>query len=225
VCHAGFFSARLSPVSEYALKSRKPQPKSRSQLLQNEFMGFYREFWDSVSERQKCESVYHTFEEDDPICIFQRYFEPNGPVSKLLRQTESMVLNKIVGVLYASIFYTGAHRDVTGTYQYHLSGACKDMAYAGPDLVGSHESFFWSLGTDRLSLALRLPSTMELLARLLSVYVCLDSFIQEKFMVTMLGLLEGSLSLLGQIDDSYLTPDELEEAVLDPGTDILVPKT
>jgi hypothetical protein len=89
------------------------------------------------------------------------------------------------------------------------------MAYAGPDLVGSHESFFWVLGTDRLTLAFRLPETMTLLGRLLSVYVALPLLIQKKLMATMLDLLEGTLTDRSEVGDPSLTPDELEKVVFD----------
>jgi hypothetical protein len=174
-------------------------PNSKEMQLKLELVGFYYSLWNTTMERPSESLTSRDRGHKDPLQCFLGYLQVNEPVHRFLRRRDSLVLARIVPILYANIIY---------------SAACSDMLYAGQDLFGSLESFFWVLETDRLTLKLREHSKVELLGRLLSVYAKLDLNVQEALLDALLDILSGAIRVGGSETASVLHPQLLENIVL-----------
>jgi hypothetical protein len=182
--------------------------------LKLELVGFYYSLWNTTMERPGESLTSRDRGHKDPLQCFLGYLQVNEPVHRFLRRRDSLVLARIVPILYANIIYSAACHDKSSTYRYHLLRICSDMLYAGQDLFGSLESFFWVLETDRLTLKLREHSKVELLGRLLSVYAKLDLNVQEALLDALLDILSGAIRVGGSETASVLHPQLLENIVL-----------
>lgn len=210
ICH---MSAFRSTGAGYPLPATKTTNSKETQL-KLELVGFYYSLWHTAVEQPSKYLNSRDPGREDPLQCFLGYFQVNEPVHHFLRRRDSLVLGRIVPILYANIIYSGACHDKSSIYRYHLLRICSDMLYAGQDLFGSFESFFWVLETDRLTLKLREHSKVELLGRLLSVYAKLDLNVQEALVDTLLDILSGAIKAGGSETASVLHPQLLESIVL-----------